>query len=108
MHSPPPPHPRYVWNYLKRSNVKRDEIKKDFKRINEHCQDLYVLRYTPYGFENRDFFNRQVWSRVSSKQYVMAAEPIETDDHPLLPGVVRGRFPFAMKFRGKGELTVIE
>jgi hypothetical protein len=93
---------------MKRSNLKRDEIKKDFKRINDHCQDLYVMRRSVKPFENRDFFNRQVWSRVSSNQYVMAAEPIETDDHPLLPGVVRGRFPLAMKFRGKGELTVIE
>jgi hypothetical protein len=52
--------------------------------------------------------NRQIWRKLSDGSFVIVAAPIESEDHPLLPDVVRGRFPLAMRLRDTADGTAIE
>ena len=75
--------------------------------VNDHSRELYV-RYKSSLIHGRDFLNQQVWRKTSDDTFVVVAAPVESEDHPLLPDVVRGRFPLAMKLRGEREWTTVE
>jgi hypothetical protein len=76
--------------------------------VNEHNTELYIQFEGGFGIEGRDFLNRQIWRKTSDDTFVVVAAPMESEDHPLLDAVVRGRFPLAMKLRGEGEKTTVE
>jgi hypothetical protein len=75
--------------------------------VNNHNRELYV-RYKSSLIRGRDFLNRQVWRKTSADTFVVVAAPAESEDHALLPDVVRGKFSLAMKLRGEGEWTTVE
>jgi hypothetical protein len=92
---------------MKRSDAKADHVARAMKVVNGHNREMYV-RYKSSRIQGRDFLNRQVWRKTSADTFVVVAAPMESEGHPLLPDVVRGRFPLVMKLRGDGEKTVVE
>jgi hypothetical protein len=92
-------------DYLKRQE--NNEVAKDMKVVNNHNRELYS-RFTPSLVRSRDFLNQQIWCKTSTDTFLVVGTPIESEDHPRLPDVVRGRFPLVMKLRGDGEKTVVE
>ena len=98
----------YVLDYLKRSSQKKDEVAKSVKVVNSHKRELYVHRKSPAPFKNRDFYSRQVWRKESDASLMVVATPMESEEHPKLPNVVRGRFSLTMKLFKEGEGTKVE
>ena len=97
----------YVLDYYKRSSMTADEEERGMKVVNDHNREVYV-RYKSSLIRGRDFLNRQIWQKKSDGSFVVVATPIESEDHPLKLGVVRGRFPLAMRLRGSADGTTIE
>jgi hypothetical protein len=98
----------YVLDYLKRSSRKKDEVAKSVKFVKSHNRELYVHRTSPAPFKNRDFYSRQVWRQEADGSLMVVATPMESEEHPKLPHVVRGRFPLVMKLVKEGEGTKVE
>jgi hypothetical protein len=98
----------HVLDYYRRSKDKSEkEVERSMKVVTDHNRELYQ-RYKSGLILGRDFLNRQIWRKLSDGSFVIVAAPIESEDHPLLPDVVRGRFPLAMRLRGTADGTAIE
>ncbi|GMI43573.1 hypothetical protein TeGR_g4439, partial [Tetraparma gracilis] len=98
----------HVLDYYRRSKNRSKEVERSMKVVTDHNRELYA-RYKPgFGLSGRDFLNRQIWRKLPDGSFVIVTAPIESEDHPLLSDVVRGRFPLAMRLRGSGEGTTIE
>jgi hypothetical protein len=98
----------HVLDYYRRSKNRSKEVERSMKVVTDHNRELYA-RYKPgFGLRGRDFFNRQIWRKLSDGSFVIVVAPIESEDHPLLPNVVRGRFPLAMRLQSSGDGTTVE
>jgi hypothetical protein len=98
----------HVLDYSRRSKNRSKEVERRMNLVSDHNRELYA-RYKPgFGLSGRDFLNRQVWRKLADGSLVIVTAPIESEDHPLLTDVVRGRFPLAMRLRGNADGTTIE
>ena len=94
-------------DYLKRSSRKKDEVAASVKVVSSHNRELYVRR-TSNIISSRDFYSRQLWRQETDGSLIVVATPMESEEHPKLPDVVRGRFPLVMKLVEEGEGTKVE
>jgi hypothetical protein len=98
----------HVLDYYRRSKNRSKEVERSMKVVNDHSRELYQ-RYKPgFGLRGRDFLNLQIWRKLADGSFVIVTAPIESEDHPLLTDVVRGRFPLAMRLRGNADGTTID
>ena len=97
----------YALDYLKRSDDGVNRVEKSMKVVNDHNRELYV-RYKSNLIRSRDFYSRQVWRKEADGSLMVVATPMESEEHPKLPNVVRGRFPLVMKLVEEGEGTKVE
>jgi hypothetical protein len=95
----------YALDFIKRADEDRD--RKDLKMVNDHNCELY-LSVNSGVVADREFHNRQIWCKTAEDTFLVVASPMESWEHPLLPNVVRGRFPLAMKLQGGGDETTVE
>jgi hypothetical protein len=79
------------------------------KEINDHNRELYFRVKTKSRLARcRDFYTRQIWREEADGSMIVVATPMESEEHPVLEDVVRGRFPLAMKLIKEGEGTKVE
>ncbi|GMI29995.1 hypothetical protein TeGR_g13866, partial [Tetraparma gracilis] len=97
----------YALDYLKRSDDGVNRVEKSMKVVNDHNRELYA-RYKSSLISSRDFYSRQLWRKETDGSFILVATPMESEEHPKLPDVVRGRFPLVMKLVEEGEGTKVE
>ena len=98
----------YALDYLKRSDHDVNRIEKSMKLVNDRNHELYDQTKLPAPFKNRDFYSRRVWRKEADGSLMVVATPMEGEEHPKLPNVVRGRFSLTMKLVKEGEGTKVE
>jgi hypothetical protein len=87
-----------IWDTFKRSGMYADDLEKAVDEApNDHNQLLYVKKLTPSVLENRDFYSRSIWRKESDGVFVFISTAEEGNLRPHLPGVVRGKYPSAMR-----------
>jgi hypothetical protein len=98
----------HVLDYYRRSKNRSKEIARSMKVVNDHNRELYARYKAGFSLSGRDFLNQQIWRKLPDGSFVIVTAPIESEDHPLLPDVVRGRFPLAMRLRVNADGTTID
>jgi hypothetical protein len=87
----------YAFDVNSRATQSADDLERTVEETpNDHNVLLYVKKQTPKIGENRDFLNRCVW-KVTDGVFLLVLAPQESVNRPALPGVVRGRYPSALK-----------
>jgi hypothetical protein len=63
----------------------------------DHNKLVYVKKLTPSVLDNRDFYGRSIWRKVSDETFVIVTTSEEGIKRPHLPRVIRGKYPSAMR-----------
>jgi hypothetical protein len=94
----------FTWNTMSRGKRRDDDLEKAIDQApNDHNQLIYSRKKTPKIISDRDFLGRTIWKKIESG-YLYVAIPVEDDVlRPPLPGVVRARYPSAMKIERLGD-----
>ena len=91
----------YIDDKVSRNNVamnSEDDLERAvIERPNDHNQLLYVQKKTPAIIADRDFLGRVLWRAEVGEGYLQAVRPEENGKRPTPHGVVRGKYPSAVK-----------
>ena len=89
----------YSWDTLSRGKRREDDLEKAVDEApNKHNQLVYNKKATPKIIDDRDFLGRMIWKRTETG-YVFVSNPEENELRPVQSGVVRGKYPSAMKIK---------
>jgi len=92
----------YMLDVMKRCGQYADDLEKHAEQVNGHNQLAYVKKRSPKIFADRDFLARCVWKK-EGEGFVYVTSPEESDARPIMDGVVRGKFPSAMRIKRKND-----
>ena len=93
----------FFWDTMRRSARRADDLgKRVEKKINGHSMLVYNKERTPKIIADRDFLGRCVWKKEGDG-FVFVTSPEESEAMPITGGVVRGKYPSAMKIKRKGD-----
>jgi len=92
-----------LWDIMRRSAQREDDLEKSVEaRVNGHNMLMYNKKRLPTIIANRDFLHRAIWKK-EGEGFVFVTSPEESDAKPITDGVVRGKFPSAMKIKRKND-----
>jgi len=93
----------FLWDTMRRSARREDDLEKSVdERASRHNKLVYNKKRTPKIFADRDFLGRVVWKK-EGEGFVLVTSPEERDARPITDGVVRGKYPNAMKIKRKND-----
>jgi len=93
----------FLWDTMRRSAQREDDLEKSVEeRINGHNMLMYNKKRSPKIIADRDFLHRAVWKK-EGEGFVFVTSPEESDAKPITDGVVRGKYPSAMKIKRKND-----
>jgi len=99
----------YQWDSQGRDKRRADDLEKSVEGVSDHNQLVYNLKKTPKVIANRDFLSRVLWRREADGSFLYVSVPEKSVERLPKKGVVRGKFPSAMRIKRKGEMeTTIE
>ena len=90
----------FLWDIMRRSSRRKDDLEKSMEQANGHNLLVYKKKRTPKIVNDRDFQGRVVWKKEGDG-FVFVTSPEERDARPIADGVMRGKFPSAMKIKRK-------
>jgi len=99
----------FLWDTMRRSARREDDLEKCTERVNGHNMLVYnKKRTTPKIIADREFLSRCVWKK-EGKGFILVTGPSDSDSRPIKDGVVRGIYPSAMRIKRKnGKETNLE
>jgi len=99
----------FLWDTMRRSARRVDDLEKSVEeQANGHNMLVYNKKRSPKILSDRDFLGRCVWKK-EGEGFVYVASPEKSEARPIADGVVRGKFPSAMKIKRKNDKeTTIE
>jgi len=93
----------FIWDAMKRSARQEDDLEKSVEeQVNGHNMLTYNKKRSPKIIADRDFLGRGAW-RKEGDGFVYVTSPEESDARPITDGVVRGKYPSAMKIKRKSD-----
>jgi len=93
----------FCWDTMRRSAQREDDLEKSVEeRINGHNVLVYSKKRTPKIIRDREFLGRSVW-RKEGDGFFLVTSPEESDTRPIADGVVRGKYPSAMRIKRKND-----
>jgi len=93
----------FLWDYMRRSARKEDDLEKSVEeQVNGHSMLCYKKIRTPKIIRDREVLARCVWKKESDG-FVLVTSPEESDARPITDGVVRGKYPSAMRIKRKND-----
>ncbi len=90
----------WMWDIFSRCTQRSDDLERSIDETpNDHNKLVYMKKKTPAVVHDRDFLGSVMWKRaaVGDEGFVFVTCPKESNDRPHLSGVVRGKYPSAMK-----------
>jgi len=98
------------WDFLKRSARREDDLEKSVeKQANGHNMVVYQKKRSPNILSDRDFLSRVVWKKEGEGFVLVVTSEESNARRPITDGVVRGKFPNAMRIKRKNdEETTLE
>jgi len=99
----------FMWDTMRRSTRREDDLEKSVEeQANGHNMLVYNKKRSPKILSDRDFLGRCVWKK-EGEGFVYVTSPEESEARPIADGVVRGKFPSAMKIKRENDKeTTIE
>jgi len=96
----------FMWDTMRRSAWREDDLEKSVERINGHSMLVYNKKRGAKIVADRDFLGSSVWKK-EGEGFLLVTSPEESDARPITNGVVRGNFPSAMRIKRKGDRETI-
>jgi len=99
----------FLWDTMRRSARREDDMVKSVEEhANGHNMLVYNKKRTPKIIADRDFLGRVVWKK-EGEGFLLVTSPEESETRPIKGGVVRGKYPSAIRIKRKNdEATNIE
>jgi len=92
-----------MWDTMRRSAQREDDLEKSVEEQNNgHNMLVYNKKRTPKIVHDRDFLGRFVWKKEGDG-FVLVTSPEESYARPITDGVVRGKYPSAMRIKRKND-----
>ena len=94
----------FLWDTMRRSARREDDVEKSAEeQVNGHNMLVYNKKRAPNNIiADRDFLSRVVWKKEGD-WFVLVTSPEESDARPITDGVVRGKYPSAMRIKRKND-----
>jgi len=92
----------WTFDVMKRCGQYTDDLEKSAELFNEHNLLVNTKKRTPQIIADRDFLGRVVWKKEGDG-FVLVTSPEESETKPITDGVVRGKFPSAMRIKRKND-----
>jgi len=93
----------FLWDTMRRSAQREDDLEKSVEElINGHNMLVYNKKRTPKIIADRDFLGRVVWKKKGDGFFYVTS-PEESATRPITDGVVRGKYPSAIRIKRKND-----
>jgi len=93
----------FMWDMMRRLARREDDLEKSVEeQVNGHNQLVYNKKRSPKIVADRDFLARFLWKKEGDG-FVYVTSPEESYARPMTDGVVRGKYPSAMRIKGKND-----
>jgi hypothetical protein len=91
----------HAWNLEKRCFRRKDYLESSTDETSsDHNKLVYVRKSMKKPFDDREFLTRFVWKETEDGTFVLVSRAEESHKRPMLNGVIRGKLPGIMKFKG--------